>query len=105
MAPDLHGGGCVLGVVVAALVALAVAPPRDTAGRMEPRGAAWVAVQPAGAARELLAQGVIDGQVSVDVVAALEGVVKSAAVEAGDTVDKGAGAAGADHLDASVAST
>ena len=76
--------------VVAVLVALFVMAPAGSSKGQDSDASAWVAVQPPGAARELLAQGVIDGQVRVDVVAAFEGVVKSVAVEPGDTVAQGA---------------
>lgn len=83
-------------VVVLAVLLVGVGAARlvsgepDTDREFLPGQTRWVQVQPPEAARELLAQGVIDGQVRVDVVAAFEGVVQSVAVEVGDEVEKGA---------------
>ena len=82
----------VLSLLLAALLlSLVIAPDgtRDRESGVLTRPA-WVAVQPPAPPRELLAQGVIDGQVRVDVTSAFEGVVKSVFVEAGDTVEKDA---------------
>ncbi len=83
-------------VAVLALVLVGVGLARlvtgvpDTQGLFASSQSRWVQVQPPEAERELLAQGVIDGQVRVDVVAPFEGIVQSVEVELGDEVKKGA---------------